>query len=64
MTDETKKPQPDGRFIEFEDPNELAYWVKYLDTTKDELLAAISVVGMSAQAVKDHLREKRQRNKG
>jgi hypothetical protein len=63
MTDDIRKLQPDARTIEFDDPNELAYWVKYLDTSKDELLAAISVVGTTAQAVKDHLREKRERNR-
>jgi hypothetical protein len=64
MTDDAKKAQPDHRLIEFDDPNEIVYWLKYLDTSRDELMAAISAVGTSAQAVKDHLREKRSKGKG
>lgn len=52
----------DDRHIEFEDPRELPYWLKFLDTTKDELLAAISAVGTSADAVKRHLRSKLERS--
>lgn len=51
----------DDRHIAFEDPRELPYWLKFLDTTKDELLAAISAVGTSAEAVKRHLRSKMER---
>jgi hypothetical protein len=49
---------PDVRAVEFDDPNEIAYWIKFFDTTRDELYAAISVVGTSAQAIKDHLHAK------
>ena len=48
----------DTRVIEFEDPDEFKYWVKFFDTSKDELLAAISAVGTSAHDVKHYLRDK------
>lgn len=48
----------DTRTIALEDASELEYWIKHLDKTKDELLAAISEVGFSAQRVKDVLRRK------
>jgi len=48
----------DTRVVEFEDPDEFKYWVKYFDTSKDELLAAISAVGTAAHDVKAHLQEK------
>lgn len=48
----------DTRVIEFEDPDEFRYWVKFFDTSKDELLAAISAVGTSAHDVKHYLRDK------
>jgi hypothetical protein len=51
----------DGRSIDFEDENEIRYWIKYLDTTKDELFAAVSAVGASAQHVSDYLTQKRNR---
>lgn len=51
----------DERQIEFDDPAEILYWVKYFDTTKDELLAAVSAVGTSASAVGMYLRGKRAR---
>lgn len=50
--------QSDTRVIEFEDPDEFKYWLKYFDTSKDELLAAISAVGTSAREVKEHLEQK------
>jgi hypothetical protein len=64
MTDDAKRAQRDHRLIELDDPDEIVYWLKYLDTSRDELMAAISAVGTSAQAVKDHLREKRDKGKG
>jgi hypothetical protein len=51
----------DGRTIDFDDETEVRYWIKYLDTTKDELFAAVSAVGASAQRVAEHLDEKRNR---
>ena len=50
----------DGRSIDFEDDTEIRYWMKYLDTSKDELLAAVSAVGDSAQRVKEYLETKRE----
>jgi hypothetical protein len=49
----------DGRSIDFDDENEIRYWIKYLDTTKDELFAAVSAVGASAQHVAEYLVTKR-----
>src|SRR5260221_14740338 len=49
----------DERQIEFDDPAEILYWVKYFDTTKDELLSAVSAVGTSASAAGIYLRGKR-----
>ena len=51
----------DGRVIDFDDDNEIRYWIKYLDTTKDELFAAVSAVGASAQHVAQYLADKRGR---
>ena len=48
----------DDRTIDLEDPREIPYWLKFFDVSKDELLAAISAVGISAEAVKQHLRQK------
>lgn len=50
----------DGRSIDFDDDGEIRYWIKYLDTSKDELLAAVSAVGESAQRVKEYLEAKRE----
>ena len=54
-----KQPFLDGRSIDFDDESEVRYWIKYLDTTKDELFAAVSAVGTSAQHVADYLAAKR-----
>ena len=48
----------DTRVIEFDNSDELKYWVKFFETSKDELLAAISAVGVSAHNVKAYLMEK------
>lgn len=49
----------DGRDIALESEPETNYWLKYLDTTRDELYAAVSAVGVSAEKVKQYLAEKR-----
>ncbi len=54
-------PFRDTREIAVEDLSEIDYWVKYLGTTRDELLAAISAVGPSAREVKAFLDEKASR---
>ncbi len=56
---ESRPGARDERQIEFDDPAEILYWVKYFDTTRDELLAAVSAVGTSASAVGMYLRGKR-----
>ena len=48
----------DTRIIEFENPGEVKYWMKLLDTSKDELFAAISAVGSSAHEVSAYLKAK------
>lgn len=49
----------DPRSIDFQSDWEIGYWIKYLETTRDELLAAISEVGDSAEMVKRCLAAKR-----
>ena len=51
----------DTRPIEIENQGELEYWLKFFDTTHDELLAAISEVGARAGPVALHLKAKRGR---
>ncbi len=48
----------DTRIIDLDDDSELRYWVKFLATTKDELYAAVSAVGIRAQDVRDYLSTK------
>ena len=48
----------DTRIIEFENSDEVKYWMKLLDTSKDELFAAISAVGTSAHDVAEYLTAK------
>ncbi len=52
----------DSREIDFDNPDEVRYWLKFLDTSRDELLAAVSAVGTSAQSVRDHLKSKSERD--
>jgi hypothetical protein len=53
---------PDHREIDFEDRGEIDYWTKVFDISRDELFAAVSEVGTSAQAVRNHLATKAGRN--
>ena len=48
----------DTRPIEVDKPGELEYWLKFFDASRDELLAAISVVGPYAGPVWAHLKGK------
>ena len=48
----------DVRTIEIEKHGELEYWLKFFETTHDELLAAISAVGPYAGPVAVHLKAK------
>jgi hypothetical protein len=50
----------DTRSIDFQDENEIQYWIKYFQTNRDELYAAVSAVGASAQKVKEYLATKEQ----
>lgn len=49
----------DARDIALESDHEVNYWLKYLNTTRDELYAAVSAVGVSAEKVKLYLAAKR-----
>ena len=51
-------PLEDIRSIELDVHGELAFWLKVFNTTKDELLAAISAVGAYAGPVKRYLQSK------
>ena len=48
----------DSRIIDIENENEVRYWLAFLGTTRDELYAAVSAVGQSAQEVRDYLKTK------
>jgi hypothetical protein len=51
----TRKPQVTGR-IDLAGDGDLAHWIKVLDTTHDELLAAIDKVGTDAADVAAYLK--------
>ena len=55
MSSLTKKLKPDRSKIDADNPRELKYWTKSLDSSKDEVLAAIEKVGNSAAAVRKEL---------
>jgi Protein of unknown function (DUF3606) len=55
-----KVPFQDARDIDLEARGELEYWLKVLNTTKDELLAAISAVGPYAGPVATYLKRKKE----
>jgi hypothetical protein len=48
----------DTRIIDIESENEVRYWLAFLGTTRNELYAAVSAVGQSAQEVRNYLRAK------
>jgi hypothetical protein len=52
----------DHRVIAFDDPDELRYWMKFLDASKDEFFEAVSEVGTSAQKVRVYLKAKARAN--
>jgi len=60
---ESRKNAPpgrvDGRQVELDAPAEVAYWVKYFDTTRDELFAAVSATGTLAGNVAVYLAAKK-----
>ena len=65
---EDKKPQAlvdnsfggnDPRMVEVDSPAERAFWCKALFTTEEQLVAAVKVVGTSAQKVKEYLQAHR-----
>lgn len=49
----------DPRQIDLTSAVECAYWMKALDTSEAQLRAAIETVGVSAQKVKDYLKQSR-----
>jgi hypothetical protein len=54
----------DTRIIDIESENEVRYWLAFLGTTRNELYAAVSAVGQSAQEVRNYLRAKGNANGG
>jgi hypothetical protein len=46
----------DTRYIDIHAQGEIAYWIKVLNTTHEELLAAIAAVGPQASAVSAYLK--------
>ena len=56
MSDDlTKKEPQDGNKINIHETWELAYWTKHFEVTKEQLIAAVKVVGTSKLAVQKHL---------
>jgi hypothetical protein len=51
----TKREQPDRSKINVHQPDELKCWIRALDVTRDELLAAVDKVGNSVTAVRSEL---------
>ena len=54
-----KQPFTDTRSIDLESRGELEFWLKVLDTNKEDLEAAIAAVGPYAGAVAIYLRSLR-----
>jgi hypothetical protein len=46
---------PRRTHINTDEPYEITYWTKKLGVTSEQLLAAIRIVGTSAEAVERHL---------
>ena len=56
MSDDlTKKRPQDASKINVHESWEAEYWCKALGVTKDQLVAAVKAVGVSAAAVRRHL---------
>lgn len=53
MADDLKNPGPeDGKLISLKQQHEVVYWCMEFDCTKEELMAAVKQVGLSADAVR------------
>ena len=57
MSDDTSKTGADRKRINVNEDYELRNWSKSLDVTPDQLVAAVSAVGDSAEAVREHLKK-------
>ena len=55
MSSLTRKLKADRSKIDADNPTELKYWTKALDSSKEEVLAAVEKVGNSAAAVRKEL---------
>lgn len=53
--DLTKKRPQDASKINIHEPYEVNYWCGELRCTKEQLIAAVHAVGVSAAAVRKHL---------
>jgi hypothetical protein len=57
MSDEkTKRASQDGKFISFEEDDDIEYWTKKFGVTGERLAKAIGRVGPTAEAVERYLR--------
>ena len=56
MDNKTKTGKPDSKTINLNEAYEVTYWTKELNTTKEDLTEAVSVVGKSAEAVREYLK--------
>ena len=58
MTDDkSRRGSPYNKRIDVNDPNEVRHWSQSLGVTPEELKAAVSRVGTSAEKVRESLRE-------
>lgn len=56
MSDNLKLTHPqDASKINVHEAYEVVYWTKKFNCTKQELIAAVTAVGVSSSAVKQHL---------
>lgn len=59
MADDLKNRGPqDASRINVHEEHEVRYWTEALGVTKEQLEQAVKAVGVSAQAVREHLKKK------
>jgi len=54
----SRAPKLDTRFIDVDEPAEVSYWCKFLDTDERRLREAVGAVGSSAHKVREHLKSR------
>jgi hypothetical protein len=55
--DKSNRGAPDSKRIDVNDPDEVRHWTRSLGVTAEELKAAVSRVGTSAEKVRESLRK-------